>query len=268
MKADDPFRAELGAVLEDLRSALAFLTRVPESLLGPITGERPNFGRAARIFPIAGALVGLAGGAVIVVAARLGESTLIASGLAVLAVLLLTGGLHEDGLADTADGFGGGATAERKLEIMDDSRIGTFGASALVFSILLRVGALSSLALGGAFRAAWVMVAAEAISRAALVRLWHELPAARAGGLSSETGPPDQQAMLIALVLAGLIVLVTVTPTVGFTAAIVGTLLAIGATYAFTRITAHEIGGRTGDTLGACQQIAAISFLIGVAAFA
>ena len=159
------------------------------------------------------------------------------------------------------------STAERKLEIMDDSRIGTFGAAALVFSILLRVAALSGIAAFGPWRAALALVAAEAVSRAALVRLWHELPAARLGGLAHETGPPDQQAMLVALVLAAVIVALTVIPTAGFVAAVVAVLIAIAASFAFTRLTAHEIGGRTGDTLGACQQIAAVAFLIGVAAF-
>ena len=214
-----------------------------------------------------GAAVGLVGGVVLVVAVALGEPILVAAALAVGATTLLTGGLHEDGLADTADGFGGGATAERKLEIMDDSRIGTFGAAALVFSILLRVAALSGIAAFGPWRAALALVAAEAVSRAALVRLWHELPAARLGGLAHETGPPDQQAMLVALVLAAVIVALTVIPTAGFVAAVVAVLLAIAASFAFTRLTAHEIGGRTGDTLGACQQIAAVAFLVGVAAF-
>lgn len=267
MMAEDPFRAELNAVADDLKTAIAFLTRVPVRLLGPGTDARPDFRRAARVFPVVGAFVGFAGGAVLVIAMRLGESGLIAAGLAVLTTLVLTNGLHEDGLADTVDGFGGGATAEEKLEIMDDSRIGTYGVAALVFSILFRVGALTSLAAGGSFRAAWALVAAEAVSRAALVRLWHELPAARIGGLAADTGPPDERATVIAIAAAAVIVAIVIIPSSGFTAAVVASVLAVAATYLFTRITAREIGGRTGDTLGACQQIAAIAFLIGLAAF-
>ena len=146
------------------------------------------------------------------------------------------------------------------------SRVGAFGAAALVFSILFRVVALATLAAPHPWRAVLALVAAEAISRAAVVRLWHALPAARLSGLAHETGPPDQQAMVIALVVAAAIVLVTVWPSSGLSAVLVGTLLSAGATYMFIRITAHEIGGRTGDTLGACQQIAAIAFLVGVAA--
>jgi adenosylcobinamide-GDP ribazoletransferase len=149
---------------------------------------------------------------------------------------------------------------------MDDSRIGAFGVAALVFSILIRVAALASLLPFGAFRAALVLVAAEAVSRAAMVRLWQELPAARLGGLSHETGPPDQQAMVVATVTGLALAIILVWPAIGFMAAILAILLAVVATYIFTRLSYREIGGRTGDTLGACQQIAAVAFLVGAAA--
>ena len=110
--ADDPLRAELGTIVSDLKGSLAFLTRVPGWLVGETGETRPDFSRAARVFPVIGVFVGIVGGAVLVITRELGEPPLIAAGLAVLATFLLTGGLHEDGLADTADGFGGGETAE------------------------------------------------------------------------------------------------------------------------------------------------------------
>jgi adenosylcobinamide-GDP ribazoletransferase len=124
-----------------------------------------------------------------------------------------------------------------------------------------------SIAAVGPFRAAWALVAAEAVSRAALVRLWHELPAARSSGLAADTGPPDERAMFIALGGAGVVTAIVVIPSSGFTAAVMAGVIAVGATYLFIRICAREIGGRTGDTLGACQQVAAIAFLIGLASF-
>lgn len=258
---------EITAFVDDIRASLVFLTRIPAGWMGaPIV--RPDFRRAARVFPVVGAIVGAVGGAVLLLATWLGEPPFLAAALAVGATFLFTGGLHEDGLADTADGFGGGATAERKLEIMDDSRIGTFGAVVLVLAMLLRIGALAELAGAAPLGAALALVAAEAVSRAALVRLWQELPAARLAGLAHETGPPDHHSMLIAIGAGGLIALVLVWPGIGFTAAVAGVLLSIAATYIFTRITAQAIGGRTGDTLGACQQIAAVAFLLGVAPFA
>ena len=100
--------------------------------------------RAAWAFPIAGLVVGLIGAIVYALAHRIGLPSWTAAALAVAATLLATGCLHEDGLADTADGFGGGKTREQKLEIMRDSRIGTYGVCALALSLLLRVGALAS----------------------------------------------------------------------------------------------------------------------------
>ncbi len=259
-------RGEAEAVLDDLRASTAFLTRLPPDWLGPTASERPDFRRAARVFPLTGVLVGAVGGGVLVIAVWLNIPTFVAAALAVLATMAFTGGLHEDGLADTLDGFGGGATPARKLEIMDDSRIGTFGVAAVVFSILLRVAALASLLPLGAFRAALVLIAAESVSRAAMVRLWQELPAARLGGLAHDTGPPDQQAMVVAMVIGLAVAVILVWPAIGFWAAMLAILLAVVATYIFTRLSYREIGGRTGDTLGASQQIAAVAFLIGAAA--
>jgi adenosylcobinamide-GDP ribazoletransferase len=268
MPPDEPvFRGEAEAFAEDFKASTAFLTRLPADWLA-LDGARPDVRRAARVFPLVGALVGAVGGLTLVIATWLHIPMLVTAALAVMAMMIFTGGLHEDGLADTIDGFGGGATPERKLEIMDDSRIGTFGVSAVVFSILLRVGLLASLLPHGAFRTGIVLVAAEAVSRAAMVRFWQELPAARLTGLAHETGPPDQQASVTALVIGAVLAIVLVWPAMGFASAMLGILLAALATYIFARLSHREIGGRTGDTLGACQQVAAVAFLIGVAAAA
>ena len=268
MTPEEPVpRHEIEALGEDFKASTAFLTRVPASWLGT-GGVRPDFRRAARAFPVVGALVGAVGGLVLIIAVWLDIPPLVAAAFAVMATMIFTGGLHEDGLADTVDGFGGGENAERKLAIMDDSRIGTFGVAAVVFSILIRIGVLMSLLPHGTFRTALVLVAAEAVSRGAVVRFWQELPAARLTGLAHETGPPDQNAMVTALAVSAAIALVLVWPAVGFGAAILGILLAALATYMLARLSLREIGGRTGDTLGACQQVAAVAFLIGAAAAA
>ncbi|MCB1498494.1 MAG: adenosylcobinamide-GDP ribazoletransferase [Bauldia sp.] len=259
-------RGEAEAAIEDLRTSTAFLTRLPPDWIGSPAQAMPDFRRAARVFPLVGALVGAVGGAVLLLAAWLHLPPLLAAGLAVLATVAFTGALHEDGLADTADGFGGAGSAQRRLEIMDDSRIGTFGVIAVVFSLLLRVAALTSLIALGPFRAALALVAAEALSRAAMVRFWESLPAAKPGGLASDTGPPDHQATVIALVLGFLITLGLVWPALGFWPAILAILLVSLATYMFARLSQDAIGGRTGDTLGACQQVALLAFLVGTTA--
>jgi adenosylcobinamide-GDP ribazoletransferase len=268
MTADDPNKAEVGEVADDLRQALAFLTRVPGRWFGTAQAAAPNLGRAARLFPLAGAIIGLAGGVVVALAAWLGLTPLVAISLAVATTVLLTGALHEDGLADTIDGFGGGRTAEQKLDIMDDSRIGTYGALALLFSVLLRVAALTAIAEAGVLAAALAFIAAESASRATMVRLWYSLPAARVGSLAETGGSPDDRAMLTALAVAGVIVLVTIIPKFGFMAAIVAAIVLGLAAYWFTRLASRQIGGRTGDTLGACQQFSVVAFLVALVPFA
>ncbi len=208
MKGDDTSSFDFDNVGDDLKSAIVFLTRLPPHVVGADTHEAPDFRRGARVFPLVGALIGLAGGVVLIVAAFLGMPPLVSAGLAVAATMMLTGALHEDGLADTADSFGG-STRERRLEIMDDSRVGTYGAAALVLSILLRVAALAAIPGRGGFAAALVLIAGEAVSRAALVRVWYDLPAARMSGLAHETGPPGENAMLIAIATAVVIAVIT-----------------------------------------------------------
>ncbi len=263
MTDDKPFPTDAATIAGDLRSSLAFLTRLPAGWLGVDPDARPDFRRAAGLFPAAGVLIGVAGGAALVIGTAIGMPPLAAATLAVTATMALTGGLHEDGLADTADSLGG-VTAERKLQIMDDSRIGTYGAAALVLSLLVRVVCLAAVAATSAWAAAAVLVVAEGISRAALVRMWHDLPAARMSGLAHDTGPPGHSAMLVALASAGVLALLAI-PVVGLRPALLAAVFAALATYIVERLTAQAIGGRTGDTLGACQQAALVAFLIGAA---
>ena len=262
MSGGNTFR-DMDTSFGDLKSALAFLTRVPAGWLGVDPAMRPDFTRAAGLFPVAGVLVGIAGGLVLVVAHAIGVPALAAAALAVATTMALTGALHEDGLADVADGLGG-SSIERRLEIMHDSRIGTYGAAALILSLVIRVACLAAIIDAGAIHAAVALALAEGISRAALVRLWHELPPAQDVGLARETGPPDHGAMVLALAMAAVLGLAAIA-VVGLKAAVLAAIFAALATYLFTRLTAQAIGGRTGDALGACQQVALIAWLVGAA---
>jgi len=127
----------------DVRDALRFFTRAP---LGDPSRDAPlDINRGAWAAPVAGAAVGLAGALVLALTAKLGLPAFMRAGLATATLVVATGGLHEDGIADVADGFGGGATRADKLEIMRDSRIGAFGATALFLSLGLRAAALAAL---------------------------------------------------------------------------------------------------------------------------
>lgn len=247
----------------DLRASLIFLTRIP--IKTESGAEAFDYRRASALFPVAGALVGLAGSALFVILATIGTPIWIASCLAIAMTIALTGGLHEDGLADTLDGLGGGRTRERKLEIMRDSRIGTHGALALILSVAIRIAALASLAAVSIWAAAAALIAAESVSRTAMVRVWHDLPPARADGLARHMGPPTPEASMAAVAIGVVIAALMLGLVLGIVPALAGILLATITTYILQKWTNAQIGGQTGDTLGAIQQGAALAVLIGAA---
>ena len=148
----------------EIVAAIAFSTRLPLARVVPAETSSADLAQSIWALPLAGLLVGAVGALVYAIAHRLGVPAWPAAALTIAATLALTGCLHEDGLADTADGFGGGATRERKLDIMRDSRIGAYGVCALVVSILIRAGVLASLADPG--WVAWALLAAHGAGRA------------------------------------------------------------------------------------------------------
>ena len=232
-----------------------FLTRVP--LPGK---DSRKLSAASRAFPITGALVGAVAGAALLGANWAGLHPM-ASALAALAVAaLITGALHEDGLADTADGFGGGGTRANKLKIMRDSRIGAFGVLALVFGVGIRASILASLL--GPWAAAAALVAAGALSRGLLPAVMYLLPAARANGLAKKAGKPDREGAVVAALLGAMLALVFLGQTAGLWA-IAGAGAAVAA---MAWLALRQIGGHTGDVLGAAQQVAEIAVLGAAAA--
>jgi adenosylcobinamide-GDP ribazoletransferase len=246
--------AWFAARAEELKVGAQFLTRLPFAPSTPVDGAA--VARAAWAFPVAGILIGLIGAAIFALAHGFGLPAGPSAALSVAATLAATGCLHEDGLADTADGFGGGKTRERKLEIMRDSRIGTYGVCALALSLLLRVGALASLADPGAV--AWALIAAHGAGRASMTMLMALLPPARSDGLSFGAGSPPRQSVVAAAVLGIAVLLICLGPLPGFVAAI---LLAV--TVAFLAwLSFVQIGGQTGDVLGATEQVCEIVIIL------
>jgi adenosylcobinamide-GDP ribazoletransferase len=232
----------------DIGAAIALLTRLPaprDSLRGA---------DAAWAWPIAGALVGLIAALAGALAMALNLPPMVAAAAALTVQIFATGAMHEDGLADCADGFWGGWERACRLEIMHDSRIGTYGVLALALSLILRVALLAALFHAGTVYGA--LVATAALSRAPMVALMRRLPAARNDGLSKSTGRPNADTELLAAAAALLIALVTV----GF-AALPATLIAAAAAFGLARIALAKIDGQTGDVLGASQQIAEIALL-------
>jgi adenosylcobinamide-GDP ribazoletransferase len=245
----------MGGITTDLRTGLAFCTRLPVTV--PKAG---NLADAAWTFPVVGALIGVAGALVYWLADGLGLPPFVAATLAVAATALVTGCLHEDGLADTADGFGGGATRDRKLEIMRDSRSGAYGVMALLVSVLLRVGAIAVLA--GPGLAAAALIAAHAGGRGVLPLFMRTVPNARADGLSAGAGTPSAGTASMAAVL-GLLVLMLC---LGVGAGLLAALLVVGGLILLARLSLKQLGGQTGDVLGAVEQTSEILILLTAAA--
>ena len=239
---------------------LRLLTRLPAPAAGPVVfGGR--LARALRTIPLVGAIVGAIGGLAYIAALWLGLAPLIAATLAVLATLVATGAYHEDGFADTCDGLGGAFERERKLAIMQDSRHGTFGVAAIVASLLLRVAALAAIAEPGLVFAA--LIAAHAAARAFLPVTMFYGNAAKSDGQGFAAGKPETASAWAALALAAIIALVAL----GLVAL---PALAAGAVAAFAMfaIARRQIGGYTGDVLGAIEQVAEIAMLLALAALA
>jgi adenosylcobinamide-GDP ribazoletransferase len=241
-------------VIADLSVALSFYTRLPLRHGKPVDG--PDVARASWAAPVVGALVGCCGAIVYWGAHAAGLPVLIDAGLTLAATAVLTGCLHEDGLADTADGFGGGASRECKLEIMRDSRIGTYGVCALVLSLIVRAAALAALA--EPMLVAPVLIAAHAAARAALPVFMRAVPTARRDGLAVAAGVPPRTSALVAA-LVGVVALVL---GLGPARGVVALVLACLVTGLMAWQCVRQIGGQTGDVLGAVEQANEIAILV------
>jgi adenosylcobinamide-GDP ribazoletransferase len=241
-------------LMTDLRVAISLCTRLP---IGPsaLVGNG-EVARASWAFPVAGLVVGLFGAATYWIASRAHLPPLPASALAMAATIMLSGAMHEDGLADTADGFGGGKTREDKLEIMRDSRIGTYGTCALILSLMLRWSALAEIAEPRLVAIA--LISAHVSARAAMPAFMSFVPPARADGLSTSAGHPPRQSATIALALGTICLLFGLGPSGALVALLVLGLIGL----VLARFAVKQIGGQTGDVLGALEQVGEVAVLL------
>jgi adenosylcobinamide-GDP ribazoletransferase len=241
--------------------ALQFLTRLPvrtESLYTP-----EAVARSPRWYPAAGAVIGLAAGLVtLMLTGPLPQVVAVLGGIA--AAMLLTGALHEDGLADTFDGLGGSGTRERALDIMRDSRIGSYGALALGITVSTRVACLNALPVWALVPA---LVGGHAASRAAVTVILSRQTYARTEGAGSGVaGQTDAAGAGFACLLAAAAV-IPAAATAGFAPVLGGVAVLALAAAVTAGWAARRIGGYTGDTLGAVQQLAEVGFYIGLLAW-
>jgi adenosylcobinamide-GDP ribazoletransferase len=248
----------------DLARSLGFLSRLPIPSRF-FEGYDGTVSRAVRAFPLAGLVLALPAALLLWLLLEWEAEPLLAALIALSVMTLLSGALHEDGLADTADGFGGGRDRENVLSIMKDSRIGSYGVIALILSYGLRAGALASLAHHSLALPALALMAAATLSRALMVAHWHALPPARVGGIAADAGSPEAGARNVALASATLVCLILLLPALGLLPLLVALALAALAVTGFTRHARGRIGGHTGDTIGAAQQAGEIVFIVALA---
>ncbi|MBA1158014.1 adenosylcobinamide-GDP ribazoletransferase [Microvirga sp. Marseille-Q2068] len=255
------------AVATDIAHCVRFYSRLPVPAL-PFERDAhglPNFTRVVRVIPVGGLVIGVLPAALLGLALSLDLGPWLAAMISVTTLVMTTGALHEDGLADLADSVGG-STREKRLEIMRDSRIGSFGASALFLALALRIGALATLAsrLDGVAVMAAVLIVASLSRTAGLIPLVF-LPPARRDGIARAVGQPARETFWLAAGIAGgiAVVLGAVSGLPPFGIALMLVLSGL-AGIALSGFASRHLGGQTGDVIGAAQQVAEIAALIGL----
>ena len=260
-KRPRPMRIELGTWLHDTSAMLALVTRLP------VASHEPD-AKSVRALPVAGAIAGAVGGLVLAGSTAIGLPALVSAVFAVAGLVLVGGGLHEDGLADTADGLGGGKDAQEKLRIMRDSAIGSYGVTALALALMARVALLAALVeAAGAPATALALIAGGALSRACIVFVLTTLVPAREDGLGGAFAPESYSALWQAVGAAAIIsgaALLLAFGLLGVAGLSVSGVCAGVAALAIRQLAKRQIGGQTGDICGATQQAAEIAALTGL----
>jgi adenosylcobinamide-GDP ribazoletransferase len=258
-------REVLTELAADLVACLRFYSRLP---IPPLGFESNPYGAeiSARVkmLPLAGALIGSLAALVLLLAAELGLTPQIAAIFAIFTLIVVTGAFHEDGLADFADATGG-ATPQQRLTIMKDSRVGTFGALALLASVLLRIFSVSILARHNMALTGLILIATGAVSRTLGLLPLALLPPARAEGAgfsARSDGPPLRTAAVLAFVVS----LLPLLAGVSLWRVLGSLLISAAAAYGVTALARRQLGGQTGDVAGTAQQAAEIAaYLVFVA---
>lgn len=243
---------------------LRFLTRLPVPFVRTV--DPPRLKDSMAMFPVVGLLIGAITGAALIIASMAGLPDLFCALFALGLTAMLTGAFHEDGLADVADGFGGGITREERLEIMKDSRIGTYGTLALIIVMLARASLLTALLDLSATAIIALTAGAAAFSRALMVDLLSTTRPARSNGLSVMAGQPTRRTGLVAIAIGGLAAGVGAYLFLSWMVALLALVAAGLALGTVRQLAMRKIGGQTGDVCGTAQVMAETAMLIVFAA--
>lgn len=246
---------QISDYLDDIARATGFLSRLPMPARH-FEGHDGSLNRASGMFPAAGLVIGLCPGLAVLILSAFNANAALTAILALTILIGVTGALHEDGLGDSADAFGARGGREQMLEIMKDSRIGTYGVLALMVSFALRTLALTIIiSVTGGWGAFLMLLGVAAASRAAMVWHWNSLPPARQNGVAASVGAPGEKARNLALLSGAILFVLLVSIASGLVAALLSLALLAAVTSQWTSIVRSRLGGHTGDTIGATQQI-------------
>ena len=258
--AEDETTRVLTGWWHDFRIAVGFLTVLPIGPSANIDDHRAGLRFGARAFPLAGLVIGLFGALVYAVAHMLHLPPEAAGFIAIGAMTVLTGAIHEDGLADTADGAMAREHMPERLAIMRDSRIGTFGTLSLIIVVGIKTGIIG--AIGWPDQVAPLLIGCAAASRAVLPAMMRLMRPARGDGLAFSAGRPEENQVVMAAVLGAIFALLLL----GLAAGLVAMVAGIAAAAMVAWIAQKRLGGVTGDVLGAAQQATEAAMMLAVVA--
>ncbi len=241
---------------EGLLMGLRFYSRLPT---GNTPHVRPTLDRLVLTLPLVSVIVGIPPVALLLLLEWFGVPTFFAATMAVALSVILTGAMAEDALADAVDGLFGGRTIEQRLEIMKDSRHGTYGVCAIVALLLARVAAVGS--ISAPLEAAAILMTAPLIARSGALWLTLALPAARSGGAAATAGEVSPRNFAIGIAIAAVVSFATAGFSVGIAGLAVAFALAAVVAVGWATLCRRLIGGQTGDLIGALQALLEIAAL-------
>jgi len=241
---------------DDLLMGIRFFSRLPT---GAAPHRRPNLSRIALALPFTSLVIGLGPALLLLGLEWLNVPHLFAAALAVAAMIVVSGAMAEDAIADSVDGLFGGHDVEQRLAIMKDSRHGTYGVCAIAMLLLLRVTAIGS--VGDPLEAAGTWLAATVMARSGALWLTVALPAARVGGAAATAGQVTRQAFGIGAVFMVVLSFVLA----GFAVSVLGLAVAYGlgalVVWGWVTLCRRLIGGQTGDLIGALMALIEVAVL-------
>jgi adenosylcobinamide-GDP ribazoletransferase len=241
---------------DELVMGVRFFSRLPT---GNTPHQRPNLERMALTLPLTSVVIGVIPVAVLLLLKWAGTPTFFAAVIAVAALVVVTGAMSEDALADAADGLFGGSTIDQRLEIMKDSRHGTYGVCAIAVLLAARIAAVGSVT--SPLEAAAILLTAPLIARSGALWLSFALPPARSGGAAATAGQVSRRSFLLGIGVAAVVCFATAGFAVGVLGLVTAFALAAAVAWGWTTLCRRLIGGQTGDLIGALQALLEIAAL-------